>query len=61
MKRRHLQIRLVKDVDVDETQPALPAELPFLEIEEVVHQIFVGIGALMILNTVSKILVNKLN
>ncbi len=59
MFNRHLQIKLVKASE--ETESVTPTELPFLEIQEVVHQVFVGIAALMLVNALSKILVNKLS
>jgi len=60
MFKRHIEVRLVKKTDEPETA-AQPTELPFLEIQEVVHQIFIGIGALMLVNAFGKILVNKLS
>lgn len=59
MLKRHIQVRLVKEAN--EKESVEDTEFPFLEIEEVVQKIFIGIGALMLVHAMSKILVNKLS
>jgi hypothetical protein len=59
VKRRHLQVRLVKDTGDQETTEKL--EFPFEEVEFIVNRIFIGIAALMVLNTIGKIAVYKIS
>lgn len=59
MAKRHLQIRLVRD-DSTET-PESEFKFPIDEVNELVTRIFVGIGALIVLNTLGKIAVYKVS
>lgn len=58
MKRRHLQVRLVKDEETPEVSPT-HAVIPIDDVQDTVILIFVGVAALMTLSIIGKIAVYK--
>lgn len=59
-KNKHIQIKLAADTPEETVEPT-PIDIPVEAILEIFDHVILGIGALIVLKSVSTIIVNKLS